>query len=511
MIKKIYKYRLYYLPFIFLIAALLFIRLKLIFSFSTDNDGLEYYFVHIVQEIIKGKPMYENPLHFPYSINLYTPIYFYFLSTIVSILKLNIYEDIHQILIAGRILSLFAVILQVIYLIKIMRYFSSSKLIIISTTLVYILLLSGHIYAVRPDSFKLLFFTMFLYYFIKYFFFSSTQLNAVLCICSSVLSVYSKQDIALYIILIFLTYIFLFRKKNAVILFIIFITCCLFVWILMWYFFGNYIFHNLILFNIQSVKGFLLSYNIIFILFGILRVFPLFILAILNFKKLHERDTISENSKFIIYSVVLSFPIAFLSLLRPGSNLNYTYELSILLVLNTVVFYSLNKRKILFSKVNYSILLTFYIIVLITTNALFNNYKYSKRKETANKKMFYSILAERNIIKEAIKNDTVYFPNTMYSIFYTDKFVVLGHDMHLDRFIRLYTNLDVSFKNLTINSRLPFIDTKDYDVNFTSGKIKYIIAENTLKSKAHVAYYYPDYMPYKITGNMTIYKFKYLP
>ena len=285
MIKTINKYRLYYIPFIFLIALLLYIRLLFVFSYSIDIDGLEYYFVHLVQELLSGKPMYSNPQEFPYSINLYTPVYFYLFGILTRLSNLNIYNDLHQILVLGRLLSLSIIFIQLIYLIKLIRKFSKSNFISILVITLYLLFISGHIYAVRPDALKILFFIMFVFYLTEYLFFSNKLQTAVLCIGIAIFDVYTKQDIAIYITLCFFIAFYILRSKRVVWLFTVFIIGCLLVWLAMWLKYGNYIFQNLILFNIQSVVGLLHSYNIIFILFSFFRTLPLFVFAYLNYKK----------------------------------------------------------------------------------------------------------------------------------------------------------------------------------------------------------------------------------
>src|SRR4051812_2108782 len=97
------KYKLYFLPFVFLTALLLYVRWLLVFSYNVDIDGLEYYFVHLIQEMQQHKPMYANPMAFPYSVNLYTPVYLYLFNGIIHLTKVNIYNDVYKILVIGRL------------------------------------------------------------------------------------------------------------------------------------------------------------------------------------------------------------------------------------------------------------------------------------------------------------------------------------------------------------------------------------------------------------------------
>ena len=96
--KIIFRYRLYYIPFILLMAELLFVRLRLIFSYSLDLIGLEYYFTHIVQQILTHQAIYPNPESLPYANCLYTPVYFYICSAATYFFKLSIEDDIFKLI-----------------------------------------------------------------------------------------------------------------------------------------------------------------------------------------------------------------------------------------------------------------------------------------------------------------------------------------------------------------------------------------------------------------------------
>jgi hypothetical protein len=117
------------------------------------------------------------------------------------------------------------------------------------------------------------------------------------------------------------------------------------------------------------------------------------------------------------------------------------------------------------------------------------------------KKEYHQYLADKPLVDSIIKDDTVFFPNTKYSVFYSDKQLILGHDMHLDRFIELYTT------NADIRSKLTFINTQSYDKNFTDGTIKYLLIENDIKSKKHLSVNYPLYSPFKKSKYLLIYRF----
>lgn len=194
-------------------------------------------------------------------------------------------------------------------------------------------------------------------------------------------------------------------------------------------------------------------------------------------------------------------------MLRAGSNFNYTFELIVLLVLNFIVFCSIYKNKILEKRITATVTTAFFICFYLIINGIIGNYSYKSEKEKLKKEAYTKMLKSRKEIKETIGNAYTFFPNTLYSVFYIDKHIILGHDMHLDRFIKLYFTFDMPF-NIDIKTKLPYINTAVYDRNFTDGTITYVITDNTKKSAEHVAFYYPAYKYYKTIDNMILYKFR---
>lgn len=500
------KYSLYTLPFAIVIAVLLYIRLKLVFSYSLDLVGLEYYFIHIVQQLVAGQAIYPNPEALPYANCLYTPVYFYIYKFAVNCLQINVFDDIYKLLVLGRILSIVFVTAQIIYLIKFTRLFTKSRIIQIAAIAFYLLLITEMMFAVRPDSLKVFFFMVFVYHLLLYIDRSAKTKDGIICIAAAVFAVYTKQDISVHISLCFVTAILLSRNKNIIGLFSAFLVICGIAFFTSMHFYGNYFFHNIVFFNIQSVTNLSSSFNLFFISISLFRTIPFLILTILNGRFLVKSNTLVKEKFICIYAILLYF-LAHLSMLRAGSNFNYTFELIILLVLNFIVFCSIYKNKILEKRTVTTATTAFFICFYFIINGIIGNYAYKPDKEKLKKEEYSKILKSRKEIKEVIGNTYIFFPNTMYSVFYIDKNIILGHDMHLDRFIKLYFTFDLPF-NIDIKTKLPYINTTEYDSNFTDGTITYVITDNTKKSADHVVFYYPAYKYYKKIDQMVLYKFE---
>lgn len=506
MIKK-HKYStLFYLPFIAVIFELLFVRVRLLGSFSLDLNGLEYYFIHIVQKIAAYQPIYQNPEAIPFDNCLYTPLYFYICRLSMFAFTLDYKEDILKLLVLARGFSLLFVLMQLFYLAKITRLITKSLFQTVIVITFYLLLITEHMYAARPDSLKILFFTMFLFHFINYFFVSGKILDLFAFFLAGILAILSKQDIIIYLGILFATLILFKKEKRVLLIGIYFAITLLAVMFVCYLIYGNYFFVNIFLFNFQSVTNIAHSYIIICILISLSRLSPFLLLTFYNLYK-SRNDENSSLIKYISINIIITFAIVHLfSMHRAGSNLNYSYELIVLAVLSIPIFYTHQKENTDRNLLWYNSVLITGVVLLFFSNSFFSNYKYSVKKEEKLKAEYITYQNEKKEIINIIKNDYTYFPNTKYCLFYFDNKIIYGHDMHLDRFINYYIDSKY-FTNLDIQTKLHFINTSYYDESFKNGLVKFLITDNTEKSSKHVALYYPKYSHYKATGNMIIYKF----
>lgn len=484
-----------------MIVFMLLIRILFIKSYSVDISGLEYYFLNLAHYTLEGKSIYTDPMSYPYSNCLYTPIYIYLYGFILSFSNYNFEQHIHEMLVIGRTFSLFTILLTLFFLKKITDKLWKNTFLNIILISIFFLLITGHLYAVRPDALKLLFFTLFLYQFLLYLFYTKKRMNAVLAILFAILAVYTKQDIAFHIGVSFMLACYLSKEKRIYLSFLAFILISLIFFILALIIKPTLI-ANLFVYNLQTVTDVSNSYNLYFLFLSILRTFPLLWITLSNFKKFVVNNHKFTVEKYIILLTLFLYILSHLTLLRPGANFNYTYELTVLLLLNLVIYTKTNKEVILNSGIKKAIQLSIYLAFLLVINIMLQTYNYDKQlHEQTLKREYNNCMADRTTIRYIVKDDTIFFPNTKYAIFYPMQHIVLGHDMHLDRFINLYTNV-------YIESKLTFINTDEYDANFKNGTIQYILIDKTDKSVLHVEKYYPEFQYYKTTLQFYVYKFK---
>lgn len=494
------KYKLHYIAFILLIAYLLIVRVLLIFSYNLDLDGLEYYFVYFMQRVFNGTPIYTNPESFPYTDFLYTPIYIYSGSLLIWMTKLDIFNDIHQVLIVGRCFSFFIVLLQLLYFKKIIYIITKSKFHYLVLISLYLLLLNGHIYAIRPDALKVFLFSIFFYHLIQYAFFSFSLKDAIIAVLVALLAVYTKQDIVIHISVCLMVLFYFKKEKSVVFILFSFLFSSLILFVFCQLVYGKYFFANLVLFNFQQVEHVFKSYIVYLLITSLIRTVPIILLAIFIYRKLDKNSPTFLLEKYVIVTSIILFPIAHLLLLRVASNLNYTYEFIFFLILDIAIFFKYyNAIKV---GKNFILMLSIaYIVVVIFINQfVINNYVYNLNKEHQYKVEYKIMMQQRTALKKIIGDKIVFFPHSKYMVLYNFKNLFLGYDMHIDRFLDLVYSTKCK-------STLTFINFEEYDNNFKNGFVEYIILDNEKKSAAYIHTYYPNYTFYKKIDNLLVYKF----
>jgi hypothetical protein len=172
---------------------------------------------------------------------------------------------------------------------------------------------------------KLAFFIAFLYYFIDYFFESGNASSKLRSLIFGILCIAAKQDAFIYIGL-FLGVTFLVKRTKQVFIYlVVFAFSVCFLFLLFHIIYGKYCLSSLFLFNLQGISDYKNSYNFLIVIFNTFRLSPfylLFIYILVSKKK--------NNQPLTITFAITGFFAALLSsffLFRPGSYLNYTYEL----------------------------------------------------------------------------------------------------------------------------------------------------------------------------------------
>lgn len=439
--------------------------------------------------------MYMNPYAVPYSITIYTPLYLHLVELACKILSVDYITNIHRIFVAGRIISFGFTILGLFYVYSFAKKQLQQTAVIWFVSALYLLLLTGHSFAVRPDSMKIAFFILFLFYYVDYFFESGTSKSGILSMLFALISVAAKQDALIYILLIQGISILFLRNIKGIKYIVIFITATACLFMLFHIMYGKFCLSSLFLFNLQGISDYQESYNLMIALFNAFRLSPFFILFIYGMlvKKSSKKTILLKVFSMIgIFAGILSSFFLF----RPGSYLNYTYELIVISVF-TLIFFLKESQ---YLPKNIIILSLFYVLFIFTTNTFLNIHtiNFSKEKEFRNRYTTYYQL--RNELKPYLqKKETIFNPDLQLSIFLADYNVIYGQEYHLDRLI-------YGLLGLTSSSKLLYVASNGYDKIFTNGDVDYLLIKNNKTSKEVVEKYYPSYSVLQQKGGFIIYK-----
>jgi hypothetical protein len=474
---------------------MLAVRTLLTVSFNIDNDGAEFTFVHYIQQLMSGKPLYLNPEAYPYSAVIYTPLYLYIIYGICALCKFNYVTDILQIFIIGRMVSFLFVLLCLFYLDKFSRRWTKQLSTRLNIAAVFLILLTGHAYAMRPDSMKIAFYIAFLFYYTDYFFFSRKAGSLVLAGACALISISAKQDVLIYIFLIFGMHALYKRERRVIALCFaaLIITACYFL--LLRLLFGTYCLTSLFRFNFQTISNYKDSYNMYVVLLNSVRLLPLYMVLFFNAERLKHHPQY-PMIRTLSYSGVIAGITTSIFLFRPGSYLNYSYELIVLTVISLIILVTygamLRRFKALFAV---------YFALLFVSGLLIKTYSYNSEKEKQYVRNFPAYDKMRNHLLPMLKSEDIIFcPDLELGIFLADKNVLYGHEYHLDRLIYAHLGLKTRSK-LLLNS------SENYDRYFVNGRVKYMIVTERNVAKQLIASAYPMYKLKERFNGFLLYEF----
>ncbi len=493
------KYKLQNVLFIILIAYLLLTRILLIFSYSIDLDGTEFIFVYYVQQLLEHKPIYNNPTSFPFQACLFVPIYLYVLKTIVSFFNITLQENLHFIYIVGRLFSFVLFMLQILIFTSYVKIrFKASAQIILIGTAIYLLLITGHMYVIRPDAMKYLFFSIAFILLIEYQFFNQKILYLIGFLIIGVLNVFTKQDTIVYLCMIIGCMFLATGKLKYIVLLFSFLSLVGLVFFLMVQVFGINFYTNVVLFNFQKVDHAFTSINILFVVFSSARILPLILLSLFIIKSNKDKWKNDKLTQFLFLSIISFFIISHLFMLRAGSYINYAYE-TIYIIIFFFAYLLMYYKAAVLSVFKWKFVIMAYIVFVFTSNILIHNYTYNFYNEKKLKTEYFECIKIKNEIKNIVKDEVVFFANIKYCLFMKDINLIYGYDYHIDRFISLYLPINLS-------SKLVFFDSKNYDSYFTNGVVKYIVIETN--KVGYMKKNHPNYILQDKVGNLSVYSYK---
>lgn len=463
----------------------------LVFSYSLDLEGAEYTFVHFVQKIEYFKSLYLNSFEFPFTNCVYNPFYPYFIWLIVKLARLDFVKDIHAIFIIGRSISFVFVFIQIFYLVKFIHLFEKNKTIVLLGVLLYLLLITGHFYAMRPDAIVTALFSVFVYNTVVYFYQKPNQeywfKAAILLILITLL----KQDFIIHVFL-FLGILFLLKRTKTSFYMLVFsVSLVVFTYVVLFVIFGEAYLYNTVLFNFQVTSNVRESYNLVTVAISICRILPLLVFSVIFYRK-HASHHNKDLLLLFLACGFFEFIICHLLMFRAGSFINYSYVAILYLIIGCSIVLQISS----INKYFFLIILLGYLFGIIGTNLLLKNYAFSFSALKNEKIEYQQKLQSRNELLNYVGKDLLFMPYPKNCIFLFSPNLIYGYDFHIDRYLYLVTGFASSTK-------LAYVKSDKYDSYFNSGKLKYILLENNRKNEAYIQQYYPTY---KLTDTINIYQ-----
>ena len=502
MYEFIRKYRLHFIFLLGIIVFMLYERMRLIFSYSTDLDGLEYMFIHYTQNILYHKKLYCSSDVYPFDICVHMPLYPYTMSTIFRFLHymdpnimLRKVECIYKHLIICRMLSFVFLWICLYYVIKTLRLFEKNKFITLFTVCFVMLFLTGHFYAARQDAIKMALFLGLVYYSILYLQKGNVK-HLGLSFVFITLSISCKQDTVLFIGQFLLIALIIFRSKRGVLLLSAYTLSILLVCFIFWNAFGNEFIDNTILINFQLNKSNLDSYNLLACIFSVGRSLPF--LCFLLFLYLRNKGLVKQNPALFVLVIFCctSYITAHLLIFRASSYINYTHETMAYIVITLAALTKYLKRD------TYIISFSFIMgVLLLYSDNMIHAYPFSNSKEEIYKRKYLANLQLKKTLNPILANNKTYFLSSEHTLFYPDKDLIYGYDLHIDRFMR-------SYLGFTTEAKLLFVDSKEYDSYFEDGSIVYVIIDDNYRSSDIMKEAYPKYKEYKRMDELVIYRYE---
>lgn len=369
-----------------LIVFMLITRIRLIFSYSIDLDGVEFMFIHYVQNILLHKGMYVDIYKYPFDTVIHMPLYTYLMSGIIKVLNHAAINDIHAQLVICRLVSIACLPVSIIYLLKILRLHNKDVFVSLGVVCFFMLLLTGHFYSARQDALKTTFFLMFLYYSLGYLNKIRSLRSLFFASIFLYLAINMKQDITVYIFIYLFIVLCIYRSKRSILLLFIF-----FLSIFVTYVFGFTIYNkkfldNTILLNFQMGTTYLTSYNFLAMLFSVVRTSPIILFLVY----LHKKNSIDLKDKkallVLIYLSYFTYTVSHILILRGSSYINYTHEsiAVILITIGSLFSYYTVSRKFL-KRMMAAAFLLFLSAIIIHAYPLSNKFEAAHKKKILSK------------------------------------------------------------------------------------------------------------------------------
>ena len=226
-----------------------------IFLQSINIGGMEEVNIYYSKLLREKGSLYYDTYHFPYSLTLYTPVYFYLTNLIQDVVKMPL-DDVWGYYVSGRMINFVFITLSAALLL----YLSKTKKIPIYTGLFsvgfFLLHIPEHSLAARPDAMKDFLFILSMLMLVMY----HKKQGMAWWWCSilfSILAVYVKQDAVVYLSALWFSFAVLYRNRWYLYGMGLFWTLTILIAFFIQQATNGYFFENIIFSNVEFSMDFL--------------------------------------------------------------------------------------------------------------------------------------------------------------------------------------------------------------------------------------------------------------
>jgi hypothetical protein len=323
------------LPAISLISFLVFLAMRILLVFSTEADlgGIENNVIYSICKVLEGGALYENPENGNFNISQYSPLYYYLVTGLCQMFRLEPIENLYEIYIVARFLSLFFNLLSLVVVFIILRGIYKISWPFLMPALAFSFLQFSRIhFSARPDALASFLFLLTVFFILKSLALDQKNSRKIttLILATFVISigVFTKQS-GVQLLFIPLFYFFIGEKKLFYIssVGIVFFSLTMFGWFYLIY--GEAFTQNTVggLNNgVSLAQGF-----DVFSHYSSLFQMVILVAAALIFLK--KSSAVDRSRQFLRLLLVITFLFAVISSIKLGSWINYYNEFTLAAVL----------------------------------------------------------------------------------------------------------------------------------------------------------------------------------
>ncbi|MCB0507275.1 MAG: hypothetical protein KDD21_03130 [Bacteroidetes bacterium] len=477
-----------------LLFFLVFLRFLYIFTFDTNLEGVEFALIHFIQKINSTGTLYTNVEQFPFLLVVHAPLYYFLMSGLASLFRIDVLQDVHQLYILCRSFSFLLLFLDIYLLLRLVKSLAPEFSYKIYLVLVFVLFLPGHFYSCRPDSLKVSLFFVFFYFLLKFHQQKKWKFQWI-AIITLVIATCTKQDVLVYGLCAYGIF-FLIERKLSYLYAALIVLCLIFGLVLGYYLCSDInLFKVLFYYNLQYDSK--VDFKIFLVSSYFIRVLPFLIFTFFNSR--------SNNLQTRIIAVIslMFLLLCSIEMMRTGASVNYIYESVILFLLNGVLFVKEQNtplNELLFGRFQ-PLMFVYILLHLLFINLSYYSLYFRIKDELKFRNDYVQNMKNARTMKEYIDTSVLFIPDMKYYIFYPDSKLIYGADWHYDRYCEIA--LDIRIKPKYINNPV----VQKYDKQFENGVVHYILIENTARSLSLLKKYYTHFSFYKKVDNMLLYKF----